>query len=395
MSINNTLAQQNKHFVNHPKMDEVIKSARLFEKAGMIHIDYRVNTLYRKDGKDRTRFSTGEVSTRRAMQRIERDKFAIALSHYLENTVVLDESNLTLGEIALDAINEDKGNRLDETSNDYLKINEIAIKPIFGKKILRDIKVSDIKAWKNDLLKNHKLSHSRYTKYHRTLNFIFKYALENEMIDRNPVSLVDKKSKCFTKSRKEYSKKYYTKTEIEKMLEHATGWFKVMLTLYINTGIRSGEGLALAWRDLDFEQSTITIQRSKRKGILKNTTKNGKNRIIRMSKPLKEALLAYREICTSEEWLFTNEKTGQLFYEINSINKRYFKPLLKKLGIEYVSFYALRHSFASLAVQQGIPMPAIQNQLGHSKLSTTQDYYVNFDLLAEENTTDILDNLYT
>ena len=114
-----------------------------------------------------------------------------------------------------------------------------------------------------------------------------------------------------------------------------------------------------------------------------------------MSKPLKEELLEYKKICTSDVWLFPNERTGQPFYETNSINKRYFQPLLKKLEIVYVSFYALRHSFASLAVQQGVSMPAIQNQLGHSKLSTTQDYYINFDLLSEENTIDLLDNLYT
>lgn len=392
--ITNTTKQKEKLLVEHPQMDVIIKTVRIFEKDDKIHLDYRVNSEYKKDGKERTRFSTGEQNTRRSMQRIERDMYAIALAHYLETTTLLDADNLTVDDIAMDALMEDSGSRQYDTQADYEKIYEVHIKPFFGKKVLQDIKVSDVKRWRNSMLENNDLSKSRYGKFHRVLNFIFKHALENEMINFNPVTPVNKKSNLFTKSKKETSRKYYTKEEIEKILQHATGWFKAMLTTYISSGIRSGEGISLAWGDIDFEQSTITIQRSKRKGVLKNTTKTGKSRVIRMSKPLKEELLEYKKICTSDVWLFPNERTGEPFYETNSINKRYFQPLLKRLGIVYISFYALRHSFASLAVQQGVSMPAIQNQLGHSKLSTTQDYYINFDLLAEENTIDLLDNLY-
>lgn len=389
-----TTSTKQRVLIDNPSMIDIIKSVRAFEKDGMIHMDYRVNIEYRKNGKDRTRCSTGIPYGRRAMIRIEREKFAMALEHYLQHTQVMDGDNMTLGSIALDAINEDRGNRQADVTNDYLKIYDVYIKPTLGYLLLREIKVSDVKAWKHNLLETHKLSQSRYDKYHRTLNFIFKFGLENEMIDRNPVALVDKKSKLFTKAKTSQDEKYYTSPEVKQMLEHATGWFKVLLVTYLNTGMRTGEGLALKWSDIDFAKGTIIIQRSIRKGTLKESTKTGVDRTIRMSQPLKEELLAYREVCKSDMWLFPNEKTMKPYYEANSITRWYFKPLLKKLGIEYKTFYALRHTFASLSAQKQIPMSLISKVLGHKKLSTTMDFYIKHDLMADDGNSDIFDELY-
>ncbi len=389
-----TMKKTVKHLVEHPQHEMIIKSARTFVKDGILHIDFRINPLYRKDGKERTRFSTGEIATKRAKIRIERDKYALAQSHYLENITLLDGANLTLGDIALDAISDGRGNRQDDTHNDYLMIYETSIRPVFEKSILKDIRVADIKSWKNELLKAHSMSKSRYAKYHRVLNTVFRYALENEMIDRNPASLVEKKSKYFTEPKKNQSEKYYTSEETKLMLENATGWFRVMLVVYLNTGLRTGEGLALKWTDIDFEKNTIKIQRSMRKGKLKEGTKTGEDRTILMSKPLKQELLAYKEVCTSEEWLFPNVKTKVPYSEANSITRWYFKPLLKKLNIEYKTFYALRHTFASLSMENNIPMSVIQKQLGHKKLSTTMDFYIKHDLLKNSETQDVFDTLY-
>lgn len=375
-------------------LDEVIKTARVYEKDQSIHIDYRVYPEYRKSGQVRIRFSTSEAYSKRAMQRVERDKYALALAHYLENTIVLDESNLTLGEVALDAIEEERGNRSLEVQKDYLQIYEIHIKPTFQYSILNDIKVADVKAWKNTVLETHALSRSRYLKFARVLNFIFKYALENEIIDKNPASLVDKKSKLFSKSKRNQSEKYYTSSEAKEMIEKADGWFRIMLITYLHLGIRTGEGLALKWSDIDFEKCTITIQRSMRKGILKDGTKTGKDRVIRLPLPLKVELFSYKEVCTSKIWLFPNEKTGKPFYESNSIIKWYFKPLLTACNIEYKTFYALRHTFASLSAQKNIPMSLISKVLGHSSMSVTMDFYIKNNIMADDENSDVFDKLY-
>ncbi len=376
------------------QMDELVKSARAFEKNGMIHIDYRVYDNYRKNGKDRTRFSTGEIYSKRAMARIEREKFSRATEHYLTNTVIRDEDNLTVGDVALDALNDGRSSRNEDTHKDILSIYENAIKPYFEDRYLKEIKVSDIKRWKDRLLTGKFLSKQRYTKYHRTLNFIFHYALVNEMLDKNPVALVDRSSKLFTKSKNSLEKKYYSAKEVEKLLSTATGCFRVMLLFYINTGVRTGEGLALKWSDIDLEKQTIAIQRSIRAGKLTESTKTGNDRLIVMSKPLKEALLDYKEVALSDTWVFINPYTNKPFTSSKSIIKRYFKPLLEECKVKYKTFYALRHTFASLSAKKGIPIPVISKQLGHRDSAITMKYYVKHNLLDNASDIDIFDKIY-
>jgi integrase len=369
---------------------DVIQSARVFEKDGYVHIDYKTTSSY--NGK-RKRYSTGEKSSKRALARFNRDKYQLALNHYLENQTPATES-LLFQDIGLKAIQEDRGNRQSDVQSDYIGIYHRFIEPHFKSMVLVDIKVRDIKAWKNNLLERYKLSKSRYAKYHRVLNFIFKYAFENELISKNPMDLVDKTSKLFVKPLNKDSN-YYTRAEAKKIMDSATGWFKVFITTLFNTGIRTGEALALKWSDIDYEHNQITIQRSIRKGVIKHTTKTGIDRKIDLNKPLKKLLANYQ--ATQEPasvWLFPNVNTCQPYCEPKSIIRYQLKPLLAKLGIQYRTLYATRHTFATSAVENSIPLTYIQRQLGHKKLSTTTDYYIKNGLLGSEGREHRADNLY-
>ena len=375
---------------------DIIKSVRVFEKNGMIHMDYRVYTPYKKDGKDRTRFSRGEIATKRAMIRVERDKYPLALQHYSDNNHVrdADNENLTVDDIASDALNQGRGDRNLATHTDIQSMYKSEIKPYLGDRYLNDVKISDIRTWKYNILSRKNLSKARYVKYHRTLKFIFQYALENDLVVKNVVDLVDRKSKLFTKTKKSTSDQYYTSAEVERLLANATGWFRVMLTTVLNLGCRTGELLALKWEDIDFKTQTITIQRSMRSGVLNDSTKTGKDRTIIIPKPLKEVLLAYKKVVPEGTWLFMNPLTNKPFTSSKAIIKRYFKPLLETSNVKYKTFYAMRHSFASISAQKGIPMSFISKQLGHSDISITMKYYVKHNLLDNANDIDIFDKIY-
>ncbi len=372
--------------------EDLLKSVRVYSKGGKVCLDYRLLDEYRKDGKERIRFSLKLDDTPLNMQRTEREKYALALEHFLSNNEVND-GNYTIEDIALKALNEDKHNRAEDTHNDYIQIYTKYIKPYFGNKHLADIKVTDLKAWKNNLIESHQLSKSRFNKYYRTFNFIWNYALVNEMIDKNPLALVDKKSKQFSKSKSDASQKYYSKEEVKRILEHATGWFKAFLTLSFNTGLRTGEALALQWGDVDFENNTITIQRSQRHGKLKETKTNIVNTVY-MPVPVQEALELHKQTAKSELWVFPNENTLQPYFESRPIVKTYLKPLLERLNITYKTLYATRHSFASSVVENKMPITLAQKYLGHTKLSTTMDYYVKNGLMDVENIDEGIDRLF-
>lgn len=152
----------------------------------------------------------------------------------------------------------------------------------------------------------------------------------NELIDKNPLALVDKKSKQFSKSKSDSSQKHYSRDEVQRILEGATEWFKAFLTLSFNTGLRTGEALALQWGDIDFEKNTITIQRTQRHGVLKETKTNIVN-VNYLPAPVKEALHIHSQAAKSSLWIFPNERTLQPYFESRPIVESYFKPPLRAL----------------------------------------------------------------
>jgi integrase len=253
--------------------------------------------------------------------------------------------------------------------------------------ILEDIKVSHIKSWQRNLLESRPMSRARYVKYHRVMNFIFKFAFMNEYINKNTMELVEIKSNLFVESTKDKSKMYYTKDEVNLMIENATGWFKVMLQVLLHTGMRTGEAISLRHSDFNFEDNTIHLQRSKRNGDLVNRLKTQKSATIRMGNDLKNIIQNYQQTATSE-WLFPSSRTKEPFYGSGSIVKTYFKPLLKKLGIEYKTIQATRSTYASLLFAEDVPMVYVQKQLRHKQLSTTMDIYTRNGLINTSNMED-------
>ena len=157
------------------------------------------------------------------------------------------------------------------------------------------------------------------------------------------------------------------------------------------TGARTGEIMALKLEDIDFENNTITIQRSIRKGV-ESGTKTGKTRVVPMIKTLKEALLKW--IGTSQRiYLFPKPYTDSPYSDSRTIVDKYYKPLLKRLKIKYRVLYNTRHSFASVAVENKIPISTVSKCLGHSVLSTTERFYLQFGNANQDDIRDQLENL--
>jgi len=375
-------------------VDNMIKSVRVYEKDTKIHLDYRLQPELRRDGKDRYRFSTGEIATKRALMRIEREKFSLALAHYLENHKIRS-GEVYFKDIADEALEEGRNERREDVHQDYRNILKNHILPHFGEMLLEDIKPADLKKWKNTMIEARTLSQSRYKKYHRVLNFVMHYAYMNEYIYKNPMDLVDKKSKKFKPKATNSNQKYYSLNEVKLIIENAEGWFKAYMITLFYTGMRSGESIALQWSDIDFESETIKLQRSIRHGRIRHTTKTGVTNIIDMASPVKEALQNLYEERLSDQWVFPNPNTLEPFIEPKRISKKYFEPLLKELDIEYKTLYATRHTFASIMVEKNLPLTYVQKQLGHKKLSTTMQFYIQNGLMNNGARDSRLDTLFS
>ncbi|WP_306461060.1 tyrosine-type recombinase/integrase [Arcobacter venerupis] len=135
----------------------------------------------------------------------------------------------------------------------------------------------------------------------------------------------------------------------------------------------------------------MTIQRSIRKGV-ESGTKTGKTRVVPMIKTLKETLIKW--IGTSQRiYLFPKPYTDSPYSDSRTIVDKYYKPLLKRLSLEYRVLYNTRHSFTSVAVENKIPISTVSKCLGHSVLSTTERFYLQFGNANQDDIRDQLENL--
>lgn len=136
-----------------------------------------------------------------------------------------------------------------------------------------------------------------------------------------------------------------------------------MVILGLNTGMRKGEILALAWDCVDFEAGLITVRAS--------ISKTGKVRRIPINVALRTALDRWSASpIGSKSGLVFPGKEGKPFTDI----KRSWGSLLVAADIKDFRFHDMRHHFASKLVMNGASLIAVQKLLGHASIETTMRY---------------------
>ncbi len=158
----------------------------------------------------------------------------------------------------------------------------------------------------------------------------------------------------------------------------------VLLCLY--TGIRLGELCALKWGDIDFESGVISITRTvsrtknfqpdKDKTVLLVGTPKSRKSVRKI--PLPDFLLKLSDVfklhsATEDCYVLSGTNTP--------IDPRTYQKLYKKLllstGVKYRKFHALRHTFATRALELGVDIKTLSEMLGHSNVSITLNVYAH------------------
>jgi len=167
----------------------------------------------------------------------------------------------------------------------------------------------------------------------------------------------------------------------------------------LRTGMRLGEIRGLKWEDIDFREGFIEIKRSYTKGRF-TTPKNGKSRRVDMSRQLSETLKELRterkEEALAKGWkdvpepVFVNEE-GNVIDDVN-LHKRVFNKALEKAGMRRIRLHDLRHTFASLLIQNGESLAYVKDQLGHHSIQITVDTHGHLVPGANRQAVDRLDD---
>ena len=254
------------------------------------------------------------------------------------------------------------------------------------KLIPADLQRFYLRKWKEDCLAPKTISN-----LHACLHRALQQAVKEQMIPSNPCDAVD----LPRKEAVEISV-LTREQQVKLMQESCRHRYGVFIRLALSTGMRIGEIVGLRWDDIDFTnrilfvRSTLnrlpTVDGESKTQLFVGTpkTKNGRRFI-----PLFDAIIS-----DLADWRKTQEADAQLAqsaYENTGyvVTNEFGKPIelrtfrdhyiriLKAAGLPHFTFHALRHTFATRAIEQGMDVKALSKILGHASVGFTLDTYAH------------------
>ena len=168
------------------------------------------------------------------------------------------------------------------------------------------------------------------------------------------------------------------------------GFYEKFL-LDLSTGMRRGELLGLQWSDLNFRTGELHIQRqvycvNGKLTVNKPKTKNSDRTII-LPKSVVGVLAEYRKTVDSR-WMFPSPIIEDQPRNPSTIYER-MQTTLERAGCKKVRFHDLRHTFATMAIANGMDVKTLSATIGHVSATTTLDIYshrtAEMEIKAAEN----------
>ena len=172
----------------------------------------------------------------------------------------------------------------------------------------------------------------------------------------------------------------------------ATGVYE-MYYIELATGLRRGELLGLKWADIDWKNGIIKVRRqiARVDGQIVEAPLKTKNsyRAVTISQPAIEVLKQQKEK-TNDEYVFPSPNGGPI--SPDSVNNM-LKRVLARAGIPKVRFHDLRHTFATIALQNGVDIKTVSGMLGHFSAGFTLDTYAHVTTAAQKEAADTMGNV--
>ena len=169
-----------------------------------------------------------------------------------------------------------------------------------------------------------------------------------------------------------------------------------MFFLELCTGLRKGELTALLWEDLDVDAKTISVSKQAvgvKGGGVKITRPKTETSIRKIAVPQQavDLLVAEHEKHPSSPYLFTSPITGNMYHPDSVVNLH--KKILKSAGLEHIRLHDLRHTFATLALQNGVDIKTVSGMLGHYDAGFTLRTYTHATNKMQEQAAATMGNL--
>ena len=265
--------------------------------------------------------------------------------------------------------------------------------PVLGNVRLTELKPTDIHAVFEAMGKKGLNGTTRKYVY-SVLKLALKDAYRMELVNRNVAEMINPPRKSNYHALFLNDKQLITL--FEAVLSEPHG-YREALCLMICLGCRRGEALGLKWSDIDFENKTIHICRTATP--LKNTYEltdcktQSSIRYVVMPKALIQVLLEWKTLKGHKEDAFVCIREDGKPVIANTLTK-HFKKILHNCGLKNIRLHDLRHSFASLMANKGVPVNTVKEMLGHSDIKTTLSIYTHTVFEDQKKAVSVIDDLF-
>ena len=277
-----------------------------------------------------------------------------------------------------------KPNIRTSTQSGYEDRIRLHIKPELGEIPLNRLTQNDLQQFYARLKKSGRKTRTEYygeglsdrmvRMCHATCRSALQRAVQDGLIRTNPAE------DCKLPPKKAREMQVLARDELQRFLiqAQAEGYYELFL-LDLATGLRRGELLALQWDDLDFETGILTISKqvSLVRGKIVMSVPKTKSSIRKLVLPpaVVQVLREYRESVHSR-WMFPSPVLEDLPLNPGSVYDR-LQLILEHANCKQVRFHDLRHTFATLALQNGMDVKTLSAMLGHVSAATTLDIYTH------------------
>lgn len=229
----------------------------------------------------------------------------------------------------------------------------------------------------------------------KTLTIALGAALDKEMITVNPTARV--------KTPKAQKKEIHPLNgeQVQIFLEEArTDRLHSFYVTLLDTGARPSELFALRWPDVDLERSRVVITKSvamddSGKLAVKDVKTKMGRRTITLAASTADVLVEHRKRMVAAGFaggpVFPSRRGGYL--RLQNVHERSFKRILERAELPNIRLYDLRHTCATLLLQDGENVKVVSERLGHSNVSITLNFYAHVMPGMQEKAAERMDGI--
>lgn len=345
---------------------------------------YVVLELDREDGKRRQKWISPqkELGLAKPANKKQAEELLIKLINETREGTYIEPSKMLLSQFLEKWLNDHaRVNVKQKTLESYQNAIYNHINPALGKIKLHKLRPAHIQQLLSEKLSEGKLSNRSIQYLHTVLKNALNHAVKWELVNRNAAMGVSpprpEKKKVQAWSREE------AKTFLDALKVHR---LYPLYLLALTTGMRKGELLGLRWQDVDLKHNRITILQtlsSTNDGlVLQESVKTtSSSRTVDISEAAAAVLRQHRKRQLEEYMVIGRPEQDLVFTSergtpINPHNlTRHFNRTIEQLGLRRIRFHDLRHTHATMLLEDGVHPKIVSERLGHSQISITMDTY--------------------